>query len=218
MRVFVLTDIHGNDELFRKALKKVKLKKSDKLFILGDIIDRGKDSKGVLDTIFLLLENGFDIKIIKGNHEQMFLDSFKDSNIFNQWMLNGGDKTLLSFLTNSIEKVPQKYIDFIDSFENYIIYENFILVHAALNMNIENPFSDLYTMLWERNPENFLNIDWLKNRIIIHGHTPKPIGEIKDLIQKKSPLVCIDNGTYLNREGYGKLVIVELTNFKIDLV
>ncbi len=218
MRVFAVTDIHGNDELFRKALKKVKLKKSDKLFILGDIIDRGKDSKGVLDTIFLLIENGFDIKIIKGNHEQMFLDSFKDSNTFNQWMLNGGDKTLLSFLTNSIEKVPQKYIDFIDSFENYIIFENFILVHAALNMNIENPFSDLYTMQWERNPENFLNKDWLKDRIIIHGHTPKPIGEIKDLIQKKSSLVCIDNGTYLNREGYGKLVIVELTNFKIDLV
>jgi serine/threonine protein phosphatase 1 len=45
MRVFVISDIHGNDNLFRKSLKKVELKESDKVFILGDIIDRGKNSK-----------------------------------------------------------------------------------------------------------------------------------------------------------------------------
>jgi serine/threonine protein phosphatase 1 len=216
MRVFVISDIHGNDELFRRSLKKVKLKKSDKLFILGDIIDRGKNSKGVLDTIFLLLDSGFDIECVKGNHEQMFLDSFSDNNMFNQWMLNGGDKTLMSFLTNSIHRIPTKYVNFIKSFKNHIEFKNFILVHAALNMNIENPFSDIQTILWERKPENFLNKNWLKDRILIHGHTPKSKEFIINSIKNNDSIICIDNGNFLQREDYGSLAIINLENLDIE--
>lgn len=218
MRVFVVSDIHGNDEIFRRSLKKVGLKKSDKLFILGDIIDRGKDSKAVLDTIFLLLDSGFDIECIKGNHEQMFLDSFTNDSMFNQWMINGGDKTLMSFLTNSIHKIPSKYVNFIKNFKNHIEYNNFILVHAALNMNIENPFSDIHTILWERKPENFLNENWLKERKLIHGHTPKSKEYIINSIKNNYPIICIDNGTFLQKDDYGSLAIINLTNLNIEFI
>lgn len=218
MRVFVVSDIHGNDELFRRSLKKVRLKKSDKLFILGDIIDRGKDSKAVLDTILLLIDSGFDVECIKGNHEQMFLDSFTDNNIFNKWMLNGGDRTLMSFLTNSIHKIPNKYVSFIKSFKNYIQYDNFILVHAALNMNINNPFLDIETMLWERKPEDFLNKEWLRQRKVIHGHTPKSKEYIINSINDNYPIICIDNGSFLNRDNYGSLAIMDLTNLNIEFI
>ena len=101
MRTFVISDIHGNNELFRKSLKLVAFKKSDKLILLGDLIDRGIDSKGVLDTTLLLLETGLDVECLMGNHEKMLLDAFLNTNNLNQWLLNGGDKTLSSFLTSS---------------------------------------------------------------------------------------------------------------------
>ncbi|WCC43993.1 metallophosphoesterase [Tenacibaculum finnmarkense] len=130
MRTFVISDIHGKNALFRKALKSVKLKKTDTLIILGDLIDRGENSKGVLDTIFLLKDNGFNVELVLGNHEKMFLDSFENEEEHTKWMINGGDKTLMSFLTSKIEKIPKKYIELINSSKNYLLKDNFILVHV----------------------------------------------------------------------------------------
>jgi serine/threonine protein phosphatase 1 len=173
MRTFVISDIHGNYTIFRKALKSVKLKKKDTLIILGDLIERGNNSKGVLDTIFLLKDHGFNIELVLGNHEKMFLDSFKDEKEHTKWMINGGDRTLMSFLTSKIEKIPKRYIELISSSKNYLIKDNFIFVHAGLNMKIQDPFSDIKTILWERKPKELLNKNWLGNRILIHGHTSK---------------------------------------------
>ncbi|MCF8254886.1 MAG: metallophosphoesterase [Bacteroidia bacterium] len=218
MRSFVISDIHGNNELFRKALKQVNYKKSDKLFILGDLIDRGSDSKGVLDTIFLLLENGFNIECILGNHEQMLIDSIENPKKLNQWLINGGDKTLSSFLTGSIERIPSKYFDLIRTFRYYIEYNNYILVHASLNMKIENPFSDLQTMIWERNQKLNYNGEWLKNRRLIHGHNPQEMEQIINSIKCKDSVIGIDNGTFLKKENYGSLCILQLENLEVNFI
>jgi len=218
MRVFVLTDIHGENELFRKALKEIGLKKTDKLILLGDLIDRGNNSKGVLDTIILLLDNGFDVTCLIGNHEQMFLDAFEDLNKLNLWLMNGGDKTLSSFLTSSIEKIPPKYIKLLKSFKYYHEYELYILVHAAVNMKIENPFSDLKTLVWERNPLEYLDKNWLKNRRLIHGHNPTIQSKIKEAIINGSSVISIDNGVYMDKEGYGSMCVFELTNKDLKFI
>jgi serine/threonine protein phosphatase 1 len=218
MRTFVITDIHGNQDLFRSSLKIVGLKKSDRLIILGDVIDRGVNSKGVLDTILLLLDAGFNVDCLMGNHEQMFLNAYDHPIEYNQWMLNGGDKTLASFLTSSIEKIPLKYKELIKSFKYYIEYDKFIFVHAALNMNIDDPYSDIDTILWERNPQDFMNVNWLKDRVIIHGHTPQSKDEIISSINKKEKIICIDNGIYLKKNGFGELCILQLPEFKINFI
>lgn len=210
MRTFVLTDIHGNNTLFRKALKEVRLKKSDKLILLGDIIDRGEDSKAVLDTILLLKEHGFSIDILMGNHEELFLNALEDSNSFNHWMLNGGDKTLASFLTSQPEKIPKKYITLIKSFRYYLELGNFIFVHAAINMCINDPFEDKKTMLWEREPQKLFNAQWLGQRQVIHGHQPQSNEGIMESIHEKKAIIGIDNGVYLKRPNYGGICILEL--------
>ena len=215
MRTYILTDIHGNNELFRNSLKQVGLKKADRLIILGDILDRGKDSKGVLDTIFLLKESGFNIECLMGNHEKMFLDATLNTNNLNQWLLNGGDKTLTSFLTKSIEKIPIKYIELIQSFKYFLELDNYIFVHAGLNMNIADPFSDLHTILWEREPFKLLNKEWLADRIIIHGHNPQSKIDIMNAIESRKSIICIDNGTYLKKENYGSLCLLELEQLKL---
>lgn len=218
MRTFIISDIHGNNELFRKALKEIGLKKSDKLILLGDLIDRGPDSKGVLDTVILLLQSGFNLECIIGNHEQMLLDAKYSPNSFNQWIVNGGDKTLSSFLTRSVEKIPRKYFDLISSFKYFINTEGFIFVHAALNMKLKDPFTDKNTLLWERNPEKFLDEDWLGSRKLIHGHNPQAQKEILDSIATNSKIICVDNGTYINKDGYGSLCILQLENSIIQFI
>jgi len=218
MRTFIISDIHGNNELFRKSLKEVGLKKSDRLILLGDLIDRGEDSKGVLDTVILLLNSGFNIDCIMGNHEQMFLEARYNHSSFNQWLINGGDKTLLSFLTRSVEKIPRMYFDLISSFKYFVSTEQCIFVHAALNMKLQDPFTDTNTLLWERNPEKFLDENWLGDRKLIHGHSPQTQKEILDSLIANSKIICIDNGTYINKDGYGSLCIFQLENSKIQFI
>ncbi len=218
MRTFVLSDIHGNNKLFRKALKLVKLKRDDELIIIGDLIDRGFDSKGVLDTVFLLRDHGFNIKCLMGNHEQLFLKALNDEQYLNKWMLNGGDATLNSFLTSSINKVPAKYIDLIKDFDFYYESMEYIFVHAALNMKIENPYSDIHKILWEREPEKYLDDAWLDGRILIHGHTPTRKSIIKDSILKRNKIICVDNGTFMKQKEYGSQCILQLDNLKMLFV
>ncbi|MBB6239959.1 serine/threonine protein phosphatase 1 [Pedobacter sp. AK013] len=218
MRTFVVSDIHGNDDAFRKALKTVHLKKTDRLILLGDYIDRGFDSKAVLDTIFLLREYGFDLICLKGNHEQMLLDALEDPDKLNNWLMNGGNETLSSFLTSSIHKIPAKYIDLLESFRLYYEYEQYIFVHAALNMRIADPFSDVQTILWSRSQNELLDYGWLGERILIHGHTPTMEQEIINNFEDSYPIKCIDNGVFVKKHGYGGLCILELENFSLNFV
>lgn len=218
MRVFVLTDIHGNNDLFNKALKDIAFDKADKLILLGDIIDRGDDSKGVLDTLLSLLNRGYDVSCLLGNHEKMFLDSFGDSNSLKLWLYNGGYKTLASFMTTSIDRIPKRYIDFIASFVYYHTYENYILVHAGLNMKIDNPFSDIETLLWERDSASMLDSKWLGNRKLIHGHTPIDNKSIQNSVKRNNKIINIDNGTHINKDGFGSICVFELNRNKINFV
>jgi serine/threonine protein phosphatase 1 len=215
MRTFVISDIHGNNELFRRSLKAIGLKKSDRLILLGDLIDRGQDSKGVLDTIFLLRDNGFNVECLFGNHEQMLLDATLSSPMFSQWIVNGGDKTLSSFLTRSLDKIPLRYFDLIRTFKYYIQEDDFIFVHAALNMKIDDPYSDIQTLLWERDAYKFYDISWIGNRTLIHGHDPQTKEDIISAINGPNKIICIDNGTFLKRPEYGSLCVLQIENLHV---
>lgn len=210
---YIISDIHGCNKTFQSALKAVKLKKNDKLIVLGDLIDRGPDSKGVLDSIIALKHAGFDLVCLKGNHEQMLLDVLNDNNLKSNWLLNGGHRTLSSFLTSSVEKIPIKYLELIKTFKSYYTMDKFIFVHAGLNMLATDPFEDEKSHLWLRNWGDVYNDKWLGERIVIHGHTPNSANEISLSINNK--VVCIDNGCFLQKEGYGNLVVLRLDDLKL---
>lgn len=209
MRTFVISDIHGNNAAFKKALKEINLTKNDRLIVLGDLIDRGDDSKGVLDTIFSLIESGIDITCLMGNHERMMLDAGFSSKTLNQWLANGGTKTLLSFQANSINDIPAKYFELIRSFLYFLETENFVYVHAAVNMKIANPSLDVYTLLWERNPFRFFNEKWLGKRKVIYGHTPHARMEIIHTTNNNEQFICIDNGSFAQIPGYGSICVLQ---------
>ncbi len=216
---YVISDIHGCCKTFRFLIKdKIKLTKSDKLYLLGDYIDRGPDSKGVLDFIIELQLKGFTVVPLKGNHEDMMLKSAYSYNDFALWMINGGAYTLKSFGIDTaqtfkfdyIYEIPEKYLYFI-RWMRYVLYlKDYFLVHAGFDFSKPNPFQDKKSMLWIRD----FRVDkkYLDNKKIIHGHTPVSINKIIENVKNTdSYIINIDGGcVYKNIEGFGHLTALNL--------
>lgn len=202
-RVFIIGDIHGCCKTFKKLIReRITIQKSDRVYCLGDYVDRGPDSKGVIDFILELRKKGYKIHTLRGNHEELLLNSVNDKESFLHWTKNGGDKTLASFKINTIKKLKPEYRNFFKRTKFYIETKNFILVHAGLNFADENPLKDKDALLWIRD----FTVDnaYLNGKILIHGHTPKTREQI--ISQKFESPLNLDGGcVFKKREGYGSL-------------
>ncbi|PKP35664.1 MAG: serine/threonine protein phosphatase [Bacteroidetes bacterium HGW-Bacteroidetes-17] len=229
LKQWVIPDIHGCVQSLKQLIEvQIQPQKQDELYFLGDYIDRGPDSKGVIDYLMSLKNNGYKASYLKGNHEKYFLRAldheptrkqlikFGRKNRFKkEWFDHGGDQFMQSFMESDMNKIPLLYSDWIKNLKNYILLEKHLLVHAGLNFKIENPLEDTYDMLWTRDFE----IDPLKidNRLIIHGHVPVHIDIIHQCIHNDDSLsINLDNGVYLkNKEGFGSLTAYELNSKRL---
>ena len=206
---YAIGDLHGCSKTFRKLVTEViRLEKSDELYCLGDYVDRGPDSKGVIDFILELRENGYSVHTLRGNHDQMMMDASRNEESLKDWLRNGGSNTLKSFNVHKYEELDSKYKRFFYETQFYFETENYILVHAGLNFRYDDPFEDKHAMMWIRG----FTVDEKKlaGRIIVHGHTPLPW----DIIQKQlgENIIGIDAGcVYPNLTGFGYLVAFNLT-------
>lgn len=218
MRKFAISDIHGCNDTFQRLLEKLQLTQGDELYLLGDYIDRGPDSKGVLDTIFLLQQQGLSVQCLRGNHEQMMLDALGgvDEEELDIWLSNGGIEALESYKINGKINIPEEHYTFFENLDLYFEIDQYILVHAGLNFNMLLPYADEDAMLWIRDWYDDLNRSWLGDRIIVHGHTPMPKEEIQNQFKnlEKMPILDIDGGCVHKgkRRGVGYLVAFDMTN------
>ncbi len=208
-RRIALTDIHGCRATFEQMLWEViELKKADQLYILGDYIDRGPDSKGVFDVIMGLQEEGYHVNCIKGNHEDLMLRARFEPSVLNNWLRNGGDATLMSFGVDRVEDVPERYIKFCEELPLYLILDDFVLVHAGLNAKgaktFEDFFKDEFGLMWIRYWYGDLNPALLGGRKVIHGHTPTSSSVIKLSLRQDMP-IDIDAGCVYSKPGLGHL-------------
>src|SRR5674476_1354268 len=138
-RIFSIGDIHGCNDAFQQMLfAEIKIKKQDTVYCIGDYIDRGPDSKGVVDSILSLKEKGFNIHTLRGNHEQMMMDSELSKENFEHWYINGGDTTLQSFDVDVYSAIPEKYKQFFRNTKYYIRTNDHVFVHAGLNFKQED--------------------------------------------------------------------------------
>lgn len=209
-RLFVVSDIHGCFLTFYELIVRVlDLKRTDKLILLGDYIDRGEQSREVIDFVVDLSEKGFDIITLRGNHEQMLLDAYQDQKDLPLWLMNNGDTTLLSFGISDIRGIKRKYFDFFSGLGFYHNIGDCYFVHAGFNDLIKDPFSDVYHMIWEcrLSYQNYL----FNGKTIIHGHRPKSLEYVNKLILKGSQVIPIDTGcVYGPESGYGYLSALEV--------
>lgn len=215
MRRFAVSDIHGCAKSFRALVDQVNLSRSDELYLLGDLIDRGPDSKGVVDFIWELQNTGFQVFCLRGNHDQMLLDAQTSMEWHKTWMFNGGDTTLKSFNVDRSANIPKKYLDFFNTLPFYFEAAEYIMVHAGFSFNLSNPFDEFHSMLWRKHKwYDRIDENWLNNRIIIHGHVPKKKTVIKKMLSDlgNTPVLTIDNGCVYNRLGLGRLCAFEMTH------
>ncbi len=223
-RRIVIGDIHGCYRTLKKLIEsQIKPEKDDHIYFVGDLIDRGPRSREVLDYIIDLKWKGFNIYPVKGNHEDLFVKAFSDEEYLLAWFQNGAQETLQSFdipenIINDYEGlrlIPESYIHFLSGLPYYYDLEDYIIVHAGLNLTSPDFFEDIHAMLWSREIKglNFLN----ERKGIIHGHTPMPIVTIKpNLTRKDSRNLNIDAGcVYKELPGYGILAALELDSRKL---
>ncbi len=210
MREFAISDIHGCANTFKALVQTINLQVADHLFLLGDYINRGSRSKQVIDFILQLNESNYQVHALKGNHEDLALDSIRLVN----WP-GGYDETLESFGVSHLNEIDKSYIEWFSNLPNYLLTENYIFVHAGLNFLRTDPLEDKISQLWIRNWQEHINKQWLGKRIIVHGHTPVSISEIKSQLERVEELqfLDIDNGcVFTNKAGFGNLVCVNLTD------
>jgi len=213
MRRFVIGDIHGCARTFRRLVTEViKLGLDDKLYLVGDLIDRGPDSKGVLDFIFELRNKGFAVLSIKGNHEDMCLNAGHGLEFMEMWMVNGGLATLRSFDAEDPGDIPHQYRFYLASLPYYILLDDFIIVHASLNFDLNDPFTDTEAMLWQR--DCIVNPARTGGRRLVSGHTPVTRETLEASL--KSDRILIDNGcVFAVRPGFGSLTALELNSMAV---
>jgi serine/threonine protein phosphatase 1 len=220
-RKFAISDIHGCNETFGALLEQIDFSTNDELYILGDLIDRGPNSKGVFDRIFRLQTEGHNITCLRGNHEQLFLDAYQGDILQAElWLENGGVQTLRSFAVETPAEVPDKYHSFIFDLPYFVELEDYILVHAGLNLKRYLPLMDPKSMLWIRHWytdfEHNKAVEWLNNRVIVHGHSPISRATTADMLLHSAqlPVLNIDNGCVFagKRKDLGDLCAFDLTN------
>ncbi len=166
-RTIAIGDIHGRFDCLTSLVCKLKFTKDDTIIFLGDYIDRGPESKEVIDSI-IYLQGKFKVVALKGNHEDLCLKAYSDEkNNADIWIYNGGGNTLKSYKNM---KVSKKHLDWMRKLPLYFETERYIFVHAGLLPGKPLRDQNEHTLMWIRN--DFIESDYDWSKVIVFGHTP----------------------------------------------
>lgn len=211
-RIYAIGDVHGCSDLLSELISIIendnrqRKTKPTSFVFLGDLIDRGPNSRGVIETGMRLADFGMVCEFLKGNHEAMMLEALlgEDLKLIRPWLRYGGEECLESYGVNtkdiwsldnlSIRKVmrdaiPNSHVDFLKSFGLYYEFGDYLLVHAGVNPKKDLKAQKEVDYLWSREP--FLSWSGEIEKKIIHGHT------ISEKIEICSHRIGIDTGAYL---------------------
>lgn len=203
-RMFAIGDIHGCADELNHLLAWIAPTADDVFVFLGDMIDRGDDSKGVLDSIMNLKKTA-QVICIMGNHEQMLLASCSDKDILRAWLHHGGEEALASFGLPASQKgvlsIPEHYMTFLTSCQDYYQTDAHIFCHATPRANVDiADFTD-NDLRWRKLFDT--QRPHISDKTIICGHTAQRSGDV----YYQPGLVCIDTFAY----GGGWLTALEIS-------
>lgn len=219
MRTLVVGDIHGKLKLFDRLLESMKYKPGeDKLILIGDLVDRGEDSRGVVERAIELKSEAPDtVIVLKGNHEAMMLSALfqPESEQAELWLYNGGVETLHSYINGDGEfDVPEEHWQFMESLPTWYEDDYAIYVHAALpeeDGKFIHPKDtpDSPELYWSRNRHFFAEY---KGKTVVFGHTITGMlfGE-RERVWMRDSLIAVDTGAYLT----GTLSAIELPSREV---
>lgn len=220
MRVYAIGDIHGRLDLFEDLLARIDADNEGRppaevrLILLGDLIDRGPASSGVIEKAMALKRSSAAVSILMGNHEEIFLRAIEGDVRATRLLVRvGGRATLLSYgftdqeyqdldydgLTARLaERVPAAHVAFIAGFEDMIEYGDYVFVHAGIRPGVDLAEQREADLRWIR--DEFLNHDGSHGRIIVHGHS------ISEEVDQRFNRIGIDTGAFAS----GRLTAIAL--------
>ena len=168
-RLIAIGDIHGEVEKLNSLIDRLDLQKQDKVIFLGDYIDRGLNSKAVIERI-LDLSKKIECVFLKGNHEDMLLKTkiTQSQDDIEHWLLSGGISTYDNY--GDYPAIFNTHGKFLDSLKLYHIEQNYMFVHAGINPKKELSEQTKDDLLWIR--EEFLDNSHNLPYKIIFDHTP----------------------------------------------
>ena len=206
MGLIAIGDVHGCALTMDSLLDKLNPGSDDHLVFIGDYIDRGPDSKGVIDRL-IKLKDEVKCTFLRGNHEELLL-GYLDMDEYDLWAINGGISTLASY-GDATDKsdIPDDHIAFVRETELYFETEHFFFVHAGLRPGLtiaENLASgNEQVLLWERGHLKAEKLAWGKT--VVCGHTPVPYA------MNTPKLINIDTGCcFFTHPNLGNLTAVRL--------
>ena len=216
-RILAISDIHGELELFNELLEKVNYTPDqDQLILLGDYIDRGPDSKGVLARVMELKEEG--AIVLRGNHDEMMVNTVDGRlGAKERWERNKGLATLqgydpkLNIMANPRTKEFTTHVNFIRGLDYYYETDEYIFVHAGVEPDVPMEKADKYKLVWIR--EKFYE-NYKGEKTVVFGHTPtyRLWGERKlDVYFGENNIIGIDGGAVYG----GQLNCLELPSKKV---
>lgn len=203
-RTFAIGDIHGELDALKTLIDSLELTEQDALVFLGDYVDKGPDSKGVLDYLITLQET-YDCTFVRGNHEEFMTHAVDEGDLVETfWRRHGGRQTLASYDAEDCEelqkKLPQAHRDFLDKTIDAYETDTHIFVHAGWHpdrtLDEQSPKTLRYRFLSSVTPSD----DFGKK--IVCGHSAIQSGYPAE----KGNIVCVD--TIEN----GWLTAFDLTN------
>jgi len=186
-RILALGDIHGCSRALQTLISLIDLSSEDTLVMLGDAVDRGPDSRGVLELLLQLSEQCHLVPIL-GNHEQMLLESVSGRAPLQDWLVHGGAETLDSYGVGAVpSKMPSEHVEFISTWQNYYETDEHFYAHGNYL-----PKKPLDQQPWEELRWDSLRAYFpgphCSGKTAILGHTSNKQGEILNV----GHLICID--------------------------
>lgn len=210
LRTYAIGDIHGRLDLLDQLIGQIeeddrRRDSSQTLIIfLGDLIDRGPDSRGVVERAIELHAAARNIRFLMGNHEEVFLRAVEgDLRALRMLLRIGGDETIFSYGIDRDEyrrldfealavalkaNVPEEHIDFLSGFEQSIELGDYLFVHAGIRPGVAISEQSPADMRWIR--DEFLRHREDYGKLVIHGHS------VSEDIDIRANRIGIDTGAF----------------------
>lgn len=224
-RYYVIGDVHGRLDLFEALIEAVEADDRASaaarttVVLLGDLVDRGPDSAGVVERA-MRWQAERRVILLAGNHEEMFLESFDDIGVLRHFLRHGGRQTVLSYGVDrkkydaaSLEDVqelmraavPPAHREFLGAGRDHLEAGDYLFVHAGIAPEVPLQEQQRHHLRWIREP--FLDHPAPHSHFIVHGHT------ITEEVDARSNRMGIDTGAY--RSGRLTALVLEGTSRRL---
>jgi serine/threonine protein phosphatase 1 len=209
MRVLAIGDIHGCSRALDLLLAEARPAVADLIVTLGDYVDRGPDTKGVINRLLGLREQGHHLVCLRGNHDVMMMEARHSAEGLRDWLRCGGREALASYAEpgreGKVQDVPEAHWDFLDTgCVNWYETDTHFFVHANAYPDLALHEQPTYMLHWEKLYDVRPHVS---GKIMVCGHTAQKTGDPLHL----GHVICIDTWVY----GLGWLTCLELNTGRL---